>query len=558
MAPGGYNNSSGIVAWSAATHVTDGTVTWVCLASIDYNTFTGANIDDFVNWAPSTDYFKLQFALTTNGNVYYASGVSSGFVGNSLTCTTGSTEPTSTTAGNPGTTDGGCAWLYVGNVGYSSKAKILPHELASYFWPGGFTQAMVPQYNYHDTLRLWWGGHAKKLYQNGVAGEATQIAVQLRYNQPSDNGFIITMPGGSGISNVTRLDLTQEIAAASGDGFADNMNPASDPLRFDPTKGTSIFTNLTYTPDVADNPGTTGYGLCLSDFAQWVYRLQFQSTLGAGLFAGGFCTDGYNDNGDWFHHNIIDSGGGPSGSGFITGSAFSNNLIIFRGSGTYAAPGPPPLAAGSYEHYGNASFDNTIIGPGAGACANCMAVQADRFSQYGPTLPIGSNSLLFNNLTFGWGQEWGTYQGGQSDYGNCPGATCYAGNNGTDLPSIICWDFVYDTAWICFRNNDHRDSAFPRRRFDKLWRGQQPELHEPCCQRRVRPSQHRRGLFDLGGLAAVHDRFVRSHLASNRSWHKLCGPERVWDIGPRERHPRATAAPDRVCQASTSAQCRPR
>ena len=352
-----------------------------------------------------------------------------------LTCTTGSTEPTSTTAGNPGTTDGGCAWLYVGNVGYSSKAKFVPHELASYYLACRFTQAMVPQYNYHDTLRLWWGGHAKKLYQNGVAGEATQIAVQLRYNQPSDNGFIITMPGGSGISNVTRLDLTQEIAAASGDGFADNMNPASDPLRFDPTKGTSIFTNLTYTPDVADNPGTTGYGLCLSDFAQWVYRLQFQSTLGAGLFAGGFCTDGYNDNGDWFHHNIIDSGGGPSGSGFITGSAFSNNLIIFRGSGTYAAPGPPPLAAGSYEHYGNASFDNTIIGPGAGACANCMAVQADRFSQYGPTLPIGSNSLLFNNLTFGWGQEWGTYQGGQSDYGNCPGATCYAGNNGTDLPS---------------------------------------------------------------------------------------------------------------------------
>ena len=133
---------------------------WVCLAWIDYNTFTGANIDDFVNWAPSTDYFKLQFALTTNGNVYYASGVSSGFVGNSLTCTTGSTEPTSTTAGNPGTTDGGCAWLYVGNVGYSSKAKILPHELASYFWPGGFTQAMVPQYNYHDTLRLWWGGRS--------------------------------------------------------------------------------------------------------------------------------------------------------------------------------------------------------------------------------------------------------------------------------------------------------------------------------------------------------------------------------------------------------------
>lgn len=435
VAPGGYSGS-GTAAWNAATHVTDGTVTWVCLTSVDYNTFTGANIDDVVNWTPSTGYFRWQFVLTSNGNVYYASTSSFGFTSTELTCTTGATEPTSTTAGLPGTIDGNCVWLYQGNVGYSSKAKILPHEFASYFWnPRAI--AMVPQYNYHDTLRLWWGGNAKRLYQNGAAGEATQIAVQQRYNQPSDNGYIITTPGASGLpsgAHTGGFDLTQEITAAPGDGFADNMNPANDPLRFDPTKGTSIFTNVTYTPDTSDNPGTTGYGLCLSDFAQWVYRLQFQSTLGAGLFAGGFCTGGYNDNVDWFHHNIIDSGGGPSGSGYITGSAFSNNLIIFRSSGTYAAPGPPPLAAGTYGHYGNASFNNTIVGPGAGACALCMAVQADRFSQYGPTLPIGSNSPLFNNLIFGWGQEWGTYAG-QSDYGNCPGADCRAGNNGTDLPS---------------------------------------------------------------------------------------------------------------------------
>ena len=435
VAPGGYSGS-GTAAWNAATHVTEGTVTWVCLTSVDYNTFTGANIDDVVNWTPSTGYFRWQFVLTSNGNVYYASTSSFGFTSTELTCTTGATEPTSTTAGLPGTIDGNCVWLYQGNVGYSSKAKILPHEFASYFWnPRAI--AMVPQYNYHDTLRLWWGGNAKRLYQNGAAGEATQIAVQQRYNQPSDNGYIITTPGASGLpsgAHTGGFDLTQEITAAPGDGFADNMNPANDPLRFDPTKGTSIFTNVTYTPDTSDNPGTTGYGLCLSDFAQWVYRLQFQSTLGAGLFAGGFCTGGYNDNVDWFHHNIINSGGGPSGSGYITGSAFSNNLIIFRSSGTYAAPGPPPLAAGTYGHYGNASFNNTIVGPGAGACALCMAVQADRFSQYGPTLPIGSNSPLFNNLIFGWGQEWGTYAG-QSDYGNCPGADCRAGNNGTDLPS---------------------------------------------------------------------------------------------------------------------------
>ena len=47
----------GTSAWTAATHVTDGGVTWVCLTPVDYNTFTGANVDDIVNWAPGTPYF---------------------------------------------------------------------------------------------------------------------------------------------------------------------------------------------------------------------------------------------------------------------------------------------------------------------------------------------------------------------------------------------------------------------------------------------------------------------------------------------------------------------
>ena len=57
VAPGGYvgssQNAAGIAAWNAATHVTDGTVTWVCLTPVDYNTFTGANADDPVTGHPA-------------------------------------------------------------------------------------------------------------------------------------------------------------------------------------------------------------------------------------------------------------------------------------------------------------------------------------------------------------------------------------------------------------------------------------------------------------------------------------------------------------------------
>jgi hypothetical protein len=101
---------------------------------------------------------------------------------------------------------------------------------------------------------------------------------------------------------------------------------------------------------------------------------------------------------------------------------------------------------GTYSHYGNTSYNNTIIGTGfsggSGTCANCDAIHADRQAQYGPIQP----GAIRNNLVFGYGQQFGYVTGANTNYDGQPDPVCgpsgctppyatNAGNNGSDLPT---------------------------------------------------------------------------------------------------------------------------
>ena len=200
VAPGGYTGS-GAAAWAAATHVTDGSVTWVCLASVDYTTFTGANVDDVTTWATSSPFFALQFFVTPAGNAYYTSPTSPGITPpSSITCTSGSIAPTATTYGTP-ITDGTCSLYYQGQVGYSSKAHIVPHALASFYLTSQGATAQTSQYNYSFTTQLWWGGAANQQYVDNAGGEAYQIAQSGYLAQFTDSGFRFTCPGAATLTS---------------------------------------------------------------------------------------------------------------------------------------------------------------------------------------------------------------------------------------------------------------------------------------------------------------------------------------------------------------------
>ena len=239
VAPGGYTGSpqniSAVSAWNAATHVSDGGVTWVCLTPVDYNNFTAANADDPTPWSAGLSLGTTQFVVTAAGNAYGSW---------SDACTTGTTAPTSTTYGTL-FGDGTCSLVYQGNIGYSSKANILPHQLTPYHIGG--VPAGVSQYSWHSYLKLWWGGAARPEYVDGANGELTQITLGWHFSSPSDGGVVNKPPGSYGLVSATSgYDLAQEIMAAPGDGFGDNMNPAPDPLRYDPTKGVAVFSSQTW------------------------------------------------------------------------------------------------------------------------------------------------------------------------------------------------------------------------------------------------------------------------------------------------------------------------
>jgi hypothetical protein len=172
VAPGGYNDSSGIAAWNAATHVTDGGVTWVCLTSVDYNTFTGALEDDPVSWAPSTGYYVNQFIVTAAGNAYMQIAHPATYP-NAVACTSGLTAPSGTVFGG-GSSDGSRSWVYEGTVGYTSRMNVLGHQINSY-WANSGAIANVPQHNWLTYTRLWWGGDAKQIYQDKSAARPSRF-----------------------------------------------------------------------------------------------------------------------------------------------------------------------------------------------------------------------------------------------------------------------------------------------------------------------------------------------------------------------------------------------
>jgi hypothetical protein len=395
VAPGGQT-SSGTAAWNAATHVTDGGVTWVCLTSVDYNTFTGANGDDVKNWAATTPYFYWQWVVApATGNIYYQQAQPTY---PALTCTSGGTAPHQTVFGT-GESDGSCTWNYAGNLGYSSKANVLPHQLYNYYGAGP-VPAITPQHNWVTKTQLWWGGDARKQYAAGSGGEAQQMWASMHLNQPFDINLLLSCAGAAGLGNLFTgfpCDaMWQEFTVALGDSYGDNMNPASDAYRYDPTKGVSLFSSVPYVNHGVYHLETVGGAFSEDDWQAQIDRFMMQATSGQAMFQSE-CGPGpgYNGNGVWLHDNILDSGGGGSGCG--DAEYYSNNLMIFRGTGSWSATGADGMF-GAYSHYGGAFVNNTLVGPGI-SCAGCSAIESDRQAQYGP---VPNNTIIANNLAVGW------------------------------------------------------------------------------------------------------------------------------------------------------------
>lgn len=151
VAPGGYKGS-GTPAWNAATHVTDGGVTWVCLTPVDYPTITSADVDGGVPWAPSTTYYIYQFVSTSSGKAYFLNpaGLSAA---SGISCTSGSSEPTGTSTSS----DGNCSWIYQGQMLYSSQTHIQKHQINQYLNVPGAQIAAMPQNNFVTITQLWVG-----------------------------------------------------------------------------------------------------------------------------------------------------------------------------------------------------------------------------------------------------------------------------------------------------------------------------------------------------------------------------------------------------------------
>ncbi len=434
VAPGGHTGS-GTAAWNNATHVTDGTVTWVCLTSVDYDSFTSASLEDVYAWAPSTPYFQAQF-VSSNGGEFY-SNYSGGVGGGSLTCTSGATAPTSSTFG-ASVSDGNCSWLYVGpSTGYSSQANVWPHQLLQ-SRPLGNSIAVeaTPQYSYSVVNQLWWGGDARKTYQNGHNGEATQLWMGFHNNQLSDNNYKIACPGGATISNLTCYPLDITNTAAPGDAWGNNMDPAVDPLRFNPTKGASIFSDITWNGQVTELTAA-GNGIALTDY-QLTTNLQIQATSGAAAVVSDASPGRYYNGSSNFINDILDAGGGAVAAGTGEAVIYENDLIIERRTGVVNSN----FVAGASSHYGSAFFDNTVIGPGAGACPLCAPFQQDVRSAYGPSQPDTGGSPGYNNLAFGWANELGTQPGNNDDW---TFAKARGSATGTVL-TITSFDFDYGGA----------------------------------------------------------------------------------------------------------------
>ncbi len=207
----------------------------------------------------------------------------------------------------------------------------------------------------------------------------------MHLNQPFDINLLLSCPGAAGLGNLFTgfpCDaMWQEFTVALGDSYGDNMNPASDAYRYDPTKGVSLFSSVPYVNHGVYHLETVGGAFSEDDWQAQIDRFMMQATSGQAMFQSE-CGPGpgYNGNGVWLHDNILDSGGGGSGCG--DAEYYSNNLMIFRGTGSWSATGADGMF-GAYSHYGGAFVNNTLVGPGI-SCAGCSAIESDRQAQYGP------------------------------------------------------------------------------------------------------------------------------------------------------------------------------
>ena len=268
---------------------------------------------------------------------------------------------------------------------------------------------------------------------------------------------------------VACFDLGQEFTAALGDSFADNMNPASDPLRFDPTKGIAILSNVPYVPKGLEggHPDAVGSALTFDDGGVSVHRLMMQATSGSALPMGSFGPGHYNVYSPLVYDNILNSAGGVLGGS--QSGIWHNNVSIFRGTGNYI--GGSPMTFGAKIHYAGAVFNNTFIGPDIAtaptsySCPQCIAILQDKQSQYGPVLPLGAPNPVQNNLAFGWGQALATWQGFGCDYSSTPPCTntfpYNSGHNATDLSSSYAGSTFTPPAGIEPINVDYTAIPFP-------------------------------------------------------------------------------------------------
>ncbi len=344
---GGGLDGSIPTGWSGVTTVTEGGVTWALLTKVDYVTLTGAFEDDPVQWAPSTNYGAKQWIVNpnvgNNGSLFRLSVFDSPN-SNDPQCTSAAvgTGPTSSNGldGTAGVGFGQCSGEYHGDIIYSSKTHIYPHwhkYSGTVFGQPGLSGTYGDLSSYYDVIyNIWYGGAQRTHYQAGQNGEADPPYLSERSGSDGENGMgsyrsgllqVSNCRSGSfcgGFNGTLNWNLYHDfLQAAPGDSFRDNIRSGIDALRYDETKGVSIYSNSAH-------PGGD----------DWVQRGTPIATLDQGVVYNGLQIKSENSfaishNTNWLTvvNSILD-GGGAGITGTVdstTSGEILNSLIIARG-----------------------------------------------------------------------------------------------------------------------------------------------------------------------------------------------------------------------------------
>lgn len=350
---GGGLDGSIPAGWTGATTASDGGVTWVCLSKIDYVTMTGAFKDTPLVWTTSTTY-TLGDYVNTGNHVYALRSVPSG-----QTCTTGASVPTGTTLGLT-SSDGTCTWTFVGNLTYTSRANIWPHQTAP-------ISNFEINFNWNVFVTVWYGGHQREIYRPGANNEIVPLLMDYHSDAQNDQELICqrsqigthrpsNYPGSTGTScNGVGNMWVWTVQTPTGDSWAENVVANTTPLRIDQTKGVT-FSNNSSPTFFALYYATAGEALALSDQAGTFKGFQFQSTQGMCISGHALGNPGgQHVNGIILTRMLFDCGGATAPAGIALDSSMdmNNSILIFRSTRTGSTA--------IHNAYPGTHWNNTIV-----------------------------------------------------------------------------------------------------------------------------------------------------------------------------------------------------